>query len=168
LLLDIHEGICGHHASSISMVRKDFQQGFYWPTAASDATQIITSYRGCQYFSRQIHAPAQELQTIPITWLFTAWGLDLLGPFKMTPGGLTHLLVAVDKFTEWIEVKPFAKIGSKQAVDFIQDIIFCFGVPNSIITDNGTQFTREKFLYFCDDNNIRVDWVAVTHPHTNG
>jgi hypothetical protein len=40
-------------------------------------------------------------------------------------------------------------------------------VPNSIITNNGTQFTREKFLDFCDDNNIRVDWVVVAHPCTN-
>jgi hypothetical protein len=37
-----------------------------------------------------------------------------------------------------------AKIGSKQAVYFIQDIIFCFGVPNSIITNTDTQFTKEK------------------------
>jgi transposase InsO family protein len=44
----------------------------------------------------------------------------------------------------------------------------CFRVPNSIITDNGTQFTREKFLYFCDDNNIHADRAAVAHPRTNG
>jgi hypothetical protein len=61
-----------------------------------------------------------------------------------------------------------AKIGSKQAVSFIQDIIFCFGVPNSIITDSGTEFTGEKFLDFCDDNNIWVDWAMVAHPRTNG
>jgi hypothetical protein len=70
---------------------------------------------------------------------------------------LIHQLITVDKFTKWVEAKPLAKISSKQAMDFIQDIIFCFGVPNSIITDNGTQFTGEKFLDFCDDNNIRVD-----------
>jgi hypothetical protein len=29
---------------------------------------------------------------------------------------------------------------------FFTNIIHCFGVPNSIITDNGTQFTRKKFL----------------------
>jgi hypothetical protein len=66
------------------------------------------------------------------------WGLDLLGPFKKAPGGLTHLLLMVDKFTKWIEVKPMAKTGSKQVVNFIQDIIFYFGVPNSIITYNDT------------------------------
>jgi hypothetical protein len=53
-------------------------------------------------------------------------------------------------------------------VDFIQDIIFHFGVLNSIITDNGTQFTEEKFLDFCDDNNIHVDKTAVAHLCTNG
>jgi hypothetical protein len=49
-------------------------------------------------------------------------------------------------------------------VNFIQDIIFRFGVPNFIITDNDTQFTREKFLDFSNDNNIQVDWVAIAHP----
>jgi hypothetical protein len=68
-------------------------------------------------------------------------------------------LVVIDKFTEWIEPRPQAKISSKQVVSFVQDIIFCFGVSNSIITENGTQFTGEKFLDFCGDNNIRVDWL---------
>jgi hypothetical protein len=138
LLLDVHEGICGHHTSSRSMVAKAFRQGFCWLTVASDATQIVRFCRGCQYFARQIHDPTQGLQMIPITNPFVVWGLDLLGPFKKVPEGLTHLLVAVDKFTKWIEVKPLAKIGSKQAIDFIQDIIFRFRVPNSIITDNDT------------------------------
>jgi hypothetical protein len=68
--------------------------------------------------------------------------------------GLDPLLIVVDKFTKWIEARPLMKIGSKQAVNFIQDIILNFGVPNSIIADNGTQFTSEKFLDFCDNNNI--------------
>jgi hypothetical protein len=38
LLLDIHEGIFGHHALSRSMVEKAFRQGFYRPTATSDTT----------------------------------------------------------------------------------------------------------------------------------
>jgi hypothetical protein len=146
------------------MVGKAFQQGFYWPTAASDAAQIVRPCMGCQYFAKQVHTPAQELQTIPITWPFVVWGLDLLGPFRKAPGGLTHLVVAVDNFTKWVEARPLAKISSKQVVGFIQDIIFHLGVPNSIITDNGTQFTGEKFLDFCDDHNIRVDWATVAHP----
>jgi transposase InsO family protein len=41
-------------------------------------------------------------------------------------------------------------------------------VPNSIITDNGTQFTGKKFLNFCEGHHIRVDWAAVAHPMING
>ena len=78
------------------------------------------------------------------------------------------MLVAVDKFCKWIEARPIGKIKSEQAVLFFTDIVFRFGVPNSIITDNGTQFTGKKFLAFCDSFHIRVDWSAVAHPQTNG
>jgi transposase InsO family protein len=52
-------------------------------------------------------------------------------------------------------------------MSFFTDIIHRFGVPNSIITDNGSQFTGRKFLEFCDNHHIRVDWAAVAHPQTN-
>jgi transposase InsO family protein len=50
----------------------------------------------------------------------------------------------------------------------LHHIIYRFTIPNTIITDNDTQFTGKKFLNFCDDNHIRVDWSAVAHPKTNG
>jgi transposase InsO family protein len=53
-------------------------------------------------------------------------------------------------------------------VTFFTDIVHRFGVPNSIITDNGSQFTGRKFLEFYDKFHIRVDWAAVAHPQTNG
>ena len=59
-------------------------------------------------------------------------------------------------------------IKSEQAVLFFLDIIHRFGVPNSIIKDNGTQFTGKKFLRFYDEYNIWVDWAAMSHPHMNG
>ena len=83
-------------------------------------------------------------------------------------GGFTHLLVAIDKFFKWIEARPVTKIKSQQAVEFFTDIVHRFGVLNTIITDNGTQFTGKKFLVFCDSYNIRVDWSAVAHPQMNG
>jgi hypothetical protein len=85
------------------------------------------------------------------------WGLDLVGPLKKMPRGYTHLLVSIDKFSKWIEVRPITKIKSEQAVLFFHDIIHRFGVLNSIITDNGTWFTGKKFLRFCDECHIRVD-----------
>ena len=74
------------------------------------------------------------------------WGLDMVGPLKRAPMGYTHLLVTIDKYTKWIEARPIYVIKSEQAVLFFLDIIHRFGVPNSIIMDNGTQFTGKKFL----------------------
>ena len=78
------------------------------------------------------------------------------------------MLVTIDKFTKWIEARPISIIKSKQAVLFFPNIVHHFGVLNSIITDNSTQFTRKKFLRFCDEYHIHVDWAAMAHPRTNG
>ena len=51
---------------------------------------------------------------------------------------------------------------------FFLDIIHHFGVSNSIITDNGAQFTGRKFIQFYDKQHIQIYWVAVAHPRTNG
>jgi transposase InsO family protein len=91
----------------------------------------------------------------------------MVGPFRQAPGGFTHLLVAVDTFSKWIEAKPIVNVHSEEAVSFFTVIIYRFGIPNTIITDSSTQFTGKKFLNFCDDNHIRVDWSAVAHPKMN-
>ena len=103
----------------------------------------------------------------PITWSFVVWGLDMVGPLKKGPGSFTHLLIAVDKFTKWIEVKPITNIHSEEAVKFFLDIIYHFSVPNCIITDHGTNFTGKKFLDFNDGYGIRIDWASDGHQRTN-
>jgi ribonuclease HI len=67
LLQEIHSGPCGHHAAPRALVGNAFRQGFYWPTAVADATRIVHTCQGCQFYARQTHLPAQALQTIPIT-----------------------------------------------------------------------------------------------------
>jgi transposase InsO family protein len=52
---------------------------------------------------------------------------------------------------------PNPNLRAEQAVSFFTNIIHRFGVPNSIITDNGSQFTGRKFLEFCDEHHILVD-----------
>jgi transposase InsO family protein len=94
-------------------------------------------------------------------------GLDIVGPFAKSARGYTHLLVAIDKFSKWVEVRPITNLRAEQAVTFFTDIVYRFGVPNSIITDNGSQFMGRKFLGFCDKFHIRMDWAAVAHPQTN-
>src|SRR6266540_5636714 len=78
--------------------------------AVIDTDKIVRKCEGCQYFAQQIHVPAQELQTIPITWSYAVWDLNMVSPLQRAPGGFTHLFITIDKFTEWIEAKPVATI----------------------------------------------------------
>jgi hypothetical protein len=75
----------------------------------------VRSCQDYQYFTRQTHVPVQELQNIPIMWLFVVLGIDLLGPFARAPRSYTHLFVAVNKFTKWVEAKPVTSITAGQA-----------------------------------------------------
>jgi ribonuclease HI/transposase InsO family protein len=168
LLRDIHACVCGHHAAPRTLVGNAFRQGFYWHTAVADASEIVRTCEGCQFYARKSNLPVHVLQTVPITWPFTVWGLDIVGPLRKVPGGYTHLFVAIDKFSKWVEVRLITNLRAEQAVTFFTDIVYRFKVPNSIITDNRSQFTGRKFLEFCDKFHIRVDWAAVVHPQTNG
>jgi hypothetical protein len=62
----------------------------------------------------------------------------MVGPLQQAPRGFTHLLVAVDKFSKWIEARPIVNVCSEEAISFFTDIIYRFGIPNTIITNNGT------------------------------
>jgi hypothetical protein len=148
LLAEIHSGECGGHAASTNLVGKAYQSGFYWPTAMTDAKDLIKRCKGCQFFAKQQHLPAQTLCTIPPSWPFAMWGLDSVGPFRTTLGGYKHILVAIDKFTKWIEVRPVAKVTPEEAVKFIKDMTHCFGVPNRIITNLGKSFHWLRLLGF--------------------
>jgi hypothetical protein len=73
----------------------------------------------------------------------------LVGPFKKAKGDFTHIFVTVNKFTKWVEVKSTASIIAAKEVEFIREIMYRFGIPSNIITDNGTQFTMKDFKDFC-------------------
>jgi len=168
ILRDIHQGECGHHASSRALVAKAFRHGFYWPSALREAEDLVRICNGCQRYSSKTHTPASGLKTIPITWPFAVWGLDMVGPFKPARGNMTHILVMVDKFTKWIEVKPIKSCDGRTAVSFLKDIILRYGYPHSIITDNGTNFAVGAFARFCEEKRIRLDLASVAHPASNG
>jgi hypothetical protein len=78
------------------------------------------------------------------------------------------MLVAVDKFTKWVEAAPVTTQDSKAAINFIKSIVFCFGVPHNIITDNGTNFTSKEFKDYCEELGIKLKFASIAHPKTNG
>src|SRR3954466_6015006 len=95
-------------------------------------------------------------------------GADMVGPLQKAPCGFTHLLVAVDKFTKWIEAKPIRKLDGATALKFVRDLVVRFGLPHSIITDNGTNFVHGELKEYCHEEGIRLDLAYVSHPQSNG
>jgi hypothetical protein len=78
------------------------------------------------------------------------------------------MLVAVDKFTKWVEAAPVTTQDYTTAIDFIKSIVFLFGVPRSIITDNGINFTSKEFKSYYESIGIKLKFASVAHPKTNG
>jgi hypothetical protein len=142
LLGEIHSRACEHHTPPRTIVGNAFMQRFYCPTAVADAFKMVWSYRGCQFYAKQTHMLAQALQMIPIIWPFVVWGLDLVGPLQKVPGSFTHLMVAIDKFSKWIEVRPLANTKSEQAVVFFTNIIHRFIRGATTITSKFTNIIR--------------------------
>jgi transposase InsO family protein len=78
------------------------------------------------------------------------------------------MLVAVDKFTKWVEAAPVTTQDSTATINFIKSKVFCFGVPHSIITDNGTNFPSKEFKSYCEGLGIKLKFASVAHPKSNG
>ena len=78
------------------------------------------------------------------------------------------MYVAIDKFTKWSEVEPVRKVTAQSVVKFFRSIVCRFGIPNKIITDNGTQFTSHTFMQYIQDLGNKVCFASVAHPQSNG
>ena len=63
---------------------------------------------------------------------------------------------------------PVTNCEAVTAVQFLKRILYRFGYPHSIITDNGTNMSLGEVAKFCGTGGIRLDVALVSHPQTNG
>jgi hypothetical protein len=140
LLREIHSGVCGAHSSWRSIVGKAFRNGFYWPTAKDDVMEIVTKCKECQFFQKQTTKHVNPLRHFDLSLPFTIWGIDIVGVLPRAPRGFWFLFLGIDTFTKWMEATPVVNITQEATVKFLQSIIYRFGVPQRVLTDNGTQF----------------------------
>ena len=92
----------------------------------------------------------------------------MVGPLQGGSHKRKYLLVMVDKFTKWIEAKPVKTTESRRMIEFISGVVHCYGIPQSIITDNGSNFTAYEVKTWCGNMGIKLDYASVYHPQTNG
>lgn len=146
ILENVHEGNCGDYAGGQNLARKILRYGYFWPTLNRDALNYAQRCDRCQRFAKIPRAPANEITQMVSPWPFAVWGIDLIGELPMARGGAKYVIVAVDYFTKWVEAEPMTTITSAKVVSFvIRNIIYRYGVPYKIITDNGTQFESSYF-----------------------
>ncbi|KAK0582887.1 hypothetical protein LWI29_030790 [Acer saccharum] len=169
ILRSINSGNYGNHAGGVSLAHKTLRQGFYWPTLFADAKRVAARCEACQKIANNIRQPLELLQSITSPWPFTMWGIDLIGPMPTATGGAKHAIVAVDYFTKWVKAEPLVHITKANTISFVKkNILYRFGLPNTIITDNGTQFDGRKFRELCDKYGINNYYASPAYSQTNG
>nr|GFA22293.1 reverse transcriptase domain-containing protein [Tanacetum cinerariifolium] len=92
---------------------------------------------------------------IHVCEIFDAWGIDFIGPFPSSKGN-KYILVAVDYFYKWVEVKALPTNAAQVVVKFFKSPFARFGTPRAIISDRGTHFCNDQFA------NVMLKY-GVTH-----
>jgi transposase InsO family protein len=130
--------------------------------------EVITKCKDCQFFQKQTMKHVNHLWPIDLSWPFTIWGIDIMGILPGAPGGFRFLFVAIDTFTKWMEAMSVVNITQEAAVKFLQRIIYRFGVPRWVLTDNGSQFKGAKFVRSYTNFGIGHQPSSAMRPQTNG
>ncbi|KAK2422712.1 hypothetical protein QL285_033223 [Trifolium repens] len=168
ILREIHEGINAQHLGGRSLARKALRVGFYWPTMQQDSKEHVKKCDKCQRHADLPLAPPNELKSLSSLWPFAWWGMDILEPFTTGLAQNKHIIIAVGYFTKWVEVEPLANITAFNILRFFKrDVLARFGIPQVVVTDNGTQFTDKRFREFLIAINTKQRFTSVEHPQTN-
>ena len=77
-------------------------------------------------------------------------GYHGMGPFLMAVRQLKFLVVNINYFTQWVEVEALATIIEKNVRSFVwKNIIYRYGIPWVLVSDNKKQFDNDAFRDFC-------------------
>ena len=156
-LQDLHEshpGVCRMKSLARSY--------FWWPKLDTDIEALVQGCRACQTNrNRPSSAPLH-----PWEWPGKPWvrlHVDYAGPFlgKM-------FLVIVDAHSKWIEAFPMNHSTSTATIEKLRQIFAVHGLPEILVSDNGTCFTSDMFETFLKRNGVKHLCSAPYHPSTNG
>lgn len=157
LLREIH----GAHMGVVKM-KMLARQYFWWPKLDADIETFVKNCESCLVNS-DTPRKTQLIKFNEGKHAFDRIHLDFLGPINNM-----FFLIITDAYSKWIEIYKMKKIDTQNTLEKLKECIARFGLPNSIFTDNGPQFTSDEFKNFCAHNRIRVNTSSPYHPATNG
>ena len=134
----------------------------WWPQIDVDIEKTV---KGCLQCEQLQKAPAQA-PLHPWEWPSRPWvrvHVDYAGPFlgKM-------FLVLIDSHSKWMEVQAVSSANTSNTIDVLRSIFSSHGLPEIIVSDNGTAFTSIEFAAFLKQNGIQHLCSAPYHPVTYG
>ena len=169
VLAELHEGICGNHPSGRTLAHRAHSQEYYWPTMRFDAADYVRKCDRCQLQAPVMRSSTEDLISITSPWPFAQWGIDIVGQFPTAPAQKKLLLVATDYFSKWIKAEAFASIKDKDVTQFIWKNIVCrFGIPRSIVSNNGPQFDSRAYRNFGHELKIKNLYSTLRYSQRNG
>ena len=169
ILAELHEGICGNHPSGRRLAHKAHTQGYYWPTMRSNTADYDRKCDQCQRLAPVLRSLSQDLMSITSPWPFAQWGIDMVWSLPTALAQKKLLLATTDYFNKWIEFEAFASIKDKDVTQIIWKNIVCwFGIPRSIVSDNGPQFNRRAYRNFYRELKIKNLYSTPRYPQSNG
>ena len=154
---ELHESHPG-----VSRMKSLARSFVWWPLMDQDLENKVKCCSSCQS-TRHQPAPAP---LHPWEWTQRPWArlhADYAGPFcgKM-------FLIVVDAYSKWLEVRPVSSATSATTMEQLRSIFATHGLPELLVTDNGTVFTSAEFEEFTKLNGIRHIKSAPYHPASNG
>lgn len=149
-----HQGIVRTKALARSYV--------YWPNIDKDVENLIKNCEACASTAKS--PPRTTLQSWPIAQRpMQRVHIDLAGPVNQK----TYLLI-IDAYSKYPEVYQLKSMTSSTTIDCLKDYCSKFGFPETLVSDNGTQFTSQDFVLFCRGSGIEHIRTAPFHPQSNG
>ena len=136
----------------------------------ADCLQVARSCHNCQVHGDFKHRPLVPLHATIPSWPFDAWGIDVIGPID-PPSSMGHrfILAATDYFSKWVEAVPLREVKSDNVINFLEgNIIYCFGIPHRITSDNGKAFKSNKMYRFTKKYKSKWNYCTGYCPQANG
>ncbi|KAI5354381.1 hypothetical protein L3X38_007276 [Prunus dulcis] len=169
VLCKIHYGECGNHSGGRSLAQKAINKGYFWPTMRHDSAEYVKKCDRCQRYKPMPNLPAEVYHPQNSLWPFMQWAIDLIGPLPPAPAKKEMMIVATDYFTTWIEAEALSSTKEADVERFIWRNIICrFGCPQSLVTDNDSQFIGKQITTFFAKYKIKQHLSTPRYPQGNG
>jgi hypothetical protein len=143
---------------------------YYWPMILEDCFKYFKGCQECQKFGSIQRVPASAMNPIRKPWPFRGWANDLIGQiYPPSSKGHKFVLVATDYFTEWVEAILIKTVTSGNMIDFVNEhIVYWFGIPQTITTDQGSQFTSGEFEEYANSLGNKLLNSSPYYAQANG